>query len=289
MNDAELFNDIYDSYNMFLSNGHYASNDTIFCRSEYLEIMLDNDALFNSIFEIRPYEYVLGGSRVKREKQVDSITYYLINPIINNCLRYALEHLDKYKHRAIDILKFGIRHNTEIINKAALIVVSVLGIGMSQKAKELQYYSNMETVFFTMLDGATKAENAGNLIKSVWYNAIYEERDNETDQYTMKNGKFVDDFNDALSGLFADENFSNRISEIEINQYEVADLMKQLQNPPKKYEEAYSVLKAYYDNYLKMTKIVISPTGSLNTFSEEFNTYDNNTADSYEKMKLYLD
>ena len=106
MNDAELFNDIYDSYNMFLSNGHYASNDTIFCRSEYLEIMLDNDALFNSIFEIRPYEYVLGGSRVKREKQVDSITYYLINPIINNCLRYALEHLDKYKHRVIDILKF---------------------------------------------------------------------------------------------------------------------------------------------------------------------------------------
>lgn len=117
MNDTELFHDIYDSYNMFLSNGHYASNDTIFCQSEYLEIMLDNDALFDSIFERRPYEYVLAGSRVKREKQVDSITYYLINPIINNCLKYALEHLDKYKHRAMDILKFGINHNTEIINK----------------------------------------------------------------------------------------------------------------------------------------------------------------------------
>ena len=55
------------------------------------------------------------------------------------------------------------------------------------------------------------------------------------------------------------------------------------------YEEAYSVLKVYYDNYLKMTKIVINPTGSLNTFSEDFNTYDNNTVDSYEKMKQYLD
>ena len=161
----------------------------------------------------------------------------------------------------------------------ALIVVSVLGIGISQKAK----------VSFTMLDGAAKAENSGNLIKSVWYNAIYEERNSETDKYTMKNGKFVDDFNDALSELFADENFSNSISEIETNQYEVANLMKQLKEPPKKYEEAYSVLKVYYDNYLKMTKIVISPTGSLNTFSEDFNTYDNNTVDSYEKMKLYLD
>lgn len=118
MNDAALFNDIYDSYNMFLSNGHYASNDTIFCRGEYLEIILDNDALFHSIFEIRPYEYVLAaGSRIKREKQVDSITHYLINPIINNCLRYALEHLDKYTYRAINLLKFGIKHNTEIINK----------------------------------------------------------------------------------------------------------------------------------------------------------------------------
>lgn len=158
-----------------------------------------------------------------------------------------------------------------------------------QKAKELKYYSNMETVSFTMLNGATKAEDAGNLIKSVWYNAIFEERNSETDKYTMKNGKFVDDFNDALSELFADENFSNSISEIVTNQSDVANLMKQLKEPPKKYEEAYSVLKVYYDNYLKMTKIVINPTGSLNTFSEDFNTYDNNTVDSYEKMKLYLD
>lgn len=171
----------------------------------------------------------------------------------------------------------------------ALIIVSVLGISISLKAKEREYYSNMETVSFTMLDGAAKAENAGNQIKSVWYNAIYEKRDSETDQYTMKNGKFVDDFNDALSCLFEDENFINSISEIETNQSEVADLMKQLKNPPKKYKEAYSVLKVYYDNYLKMTKTVISPTGSLNTFSENFNKYDNDTVDSYEKMKLYLD
>lgn len=118
MNDAKLFNDIYDSYNMFFAFGDYnISNDSIFCQSEYLEIILDNDTLFSTLFEIRSYEYVIGVNRVKREKQVDSITYDLINPIINNCLRYALEHLGKYKHRAIDILKFGIKHNTEIINK----------------------------------------------------------------------------------------------------------------------------------------------------------------------------
>lgn len=75
--------------------------------------MLDNDDLFNSIFEIKPYELKMGNIG-RRKKQVDSITYRSINPIINNCLRYALKHLDKYKHKAIDILKFGINYNRRI-------------------------------------------------------------------------------------------------------------------------------------------------------------------------------
>ena len=38
-----------------------------------------------------------------------------------------------------------------------------------------------------------------------------------------------------------------------------------------------------------MTKSVISSTGSLQTFSEDFNTYDLDIVNSFEKMKLYLD
>lgn len=177
---------------------------------------------------------------------------------------------------------------------AAIILSVILAIGVFtafaiSKGNAMTYYDNLETVTYKMLDGAAKAETAGNLIKSVWYNAIYEVRDAETDKYTMKNGKFVDDFNDALSNLFADENFMNSISEIELNQSNVTDLMKKLRNPPTQYEEAYSVLKNYYDNYLQMTKLVINPTGSLQTFSEDFNTYDTDTVNAYEKMKLYLD
>lgn len=36
MNDVKLFNDIYDSYNMFFLNVHYATENCIFCQSEYL-------------------------------------------------------------------------------------------------------------------------------------------------------------------------------------------------------------------------------------------------------------
>lgn len=118
MDDADLFNDIYDSYNMFLGQGHYVSKDTIFCRDEYLEIILDNDNLFQSIFERKLYEFTALGSRVKQERQVEAISYCSINPIINNCLRYALQHLEKYRQRAIDILKFGRKHNTKIMENS---------------------------------------------------------------------------------------------------------------------------------------------------------------------------
>lgn len=118
MNDADLFNDIYDSYNMFFTNGHYGGNDSIFCNTDYLEILLDHDHLFNSIFEIKRYQLELGPIG-RRKKQVDCVTYYSINPIINNCLRYSLQHLDKYKHRAKDILKFAINYNNRIVTETA--------------------------------------------------------------------------------------------------------------------------------------------------------------------------
>ena len=113
MDDADLFNDIYDSFNMFFTNGHYGGNDSIFYNNDYLEILLDHEHLFNSIFEIKQYRLELS-SKQKREKKVDFVTHYSINPIINTCLRYSLQHLDKYKHRAKDILKFAINYNKRI-------------------------------------------------------------------------------------------------------------------------------------------------------------------------------
>lgn len=181
------------------------------------------------------------------------------------------------------------KHKRKIILATILILILALGVVVSQKVKEAEYYSNMEAVSYTMLDGAIKAETAGNLIKSVWNNAIYQKKDDETDKYTLENGKFVDDFNDALSNLFSDETFMSDISEIQNNKLEVNNLMKKLTDPPKKYEEAYLVLKVYYDNYLKLNKLVVNTTGSLNTFSDDFNKYDSETADSYDKMQLYLD
>ena len=116
MEDADLFYDIYDSYHMFYSNGHYGGDDSIFCNDEYLAIILDNKHLFKSLFETKQYQYKLG-SIGRKKRNAEYITYHSINPIINNCLRYALEHLEIYKNQAIEILKFAIHYNEQIVRE----------------------------------------------------------------------------------------------------------------------------------------------------------------------------
>lgn len=170
----------------------------------------------------------------------------------------------------------------------ALIVIAMIGFILFYEFKKAEYCDNMEAVTYTMINGAGMAENAGNLISSVWFNALFERRDNETDKYTMEYGIFVGDFNDALAKLFDDDSFINSVSRIKTNQSEVIDFMKELNNPPKEYEEAYSVLKIYYANYMNLINTVIEPRGIYYTFAENFNECVEDTVDSYEEMVLYL-
>lgn len=116
MDDVGLFNAIYDSYNMFYSNGHYGGSTSIYNSPDYLEILLDHKEIFHSLFITKNYELKLGNI-AKKNRGTDVLHYSSINPILNNCLNYALKHLDKYKEQAKEILNFGIKHNKEFASK----------------------------------------------------------------------------------------------------------------------------------------------------------------------------
>lgn len=176
------------------------------------------------------------------------------------------------------------------------IIVAVWGIQYVQKQQaikeaeqaEQDYKQNIISTSAMILSGAAEAENCGNLIKKVWYNAIYEDFDTETDPYTRSSGRFVD-FNTALQNLFSDPDFSARINTIEENQVGVQEMMKELKNPPEGYQEAHTAITELYNAYLKLTNLVVSPQGNLQTFSENFNAADSETSNKYDNMKLHLE
>lgn len=181
----------------------------------------------------------------------------------------------------------------------ALVAIVAIVVSQVQKNKAIaeaqrisaEYAENLDTVTYTMLSGASDAESAGNLIKSVWYNTIYKESDSSTNKYTRENngyGNYYDDFNDALRSLFSDSTFKQTIQSISDNQDNVNDLMKELTNPPEEYTDAYAALKEYYDAYLSLTNLAINPTGSLQTYSSSFSSADTDVSNCYQAMQIYV-
>ena len=116
--------------------------------------------------------------------------------------------------------------------------VTAKAVAEAQKQSE-KYGTNLNMAAYSMLSGASDAETCGNLIKQVWYNAIYKESDSTTNKYTKPDGYFVSDFNDALQNLFSDSSFSGQIADINSNKDTVNSLMKKLKNPPEEYKDAY--------------------------------------------------
>lgn len=194
----------------------------------------------------------------------------------------------------VTAVKLQMKKSTKKYVGIAIIAVIVVAIGgiiatnSHKKNLETRYAENMEQASYTMLMGASDAEDAANLINKVWRNAIYEDTDSETDKYTRPNGWWVSDFNDALRNLFADSTFCSQIADIEENQESVAKLMKQLKNPPAGYEEAYEALKEYYSAYLELTNMATNPSGSLQSYSSNFNEADSNALNCYNAMRLYI-
>lgn len=210
----------------------------------------------------------------------------------------------KVEVTAVNLPKMKKKTKRAIIIAAVIVIIGIIGglIGVKayndKKAEEAArlaaetaktYESNLALISISMISGGAKAENAGNLIKSVWYNAIYEKRDSATDKYTRPDGSFVSDFNTALGNLFADSSFIQTIDDIKENQALVSGYMKDLKNPPEGYEDAYSAVKECYDDYVTFTNMVINPTGSLQTFSTNFNDVDTSFVNNYQALQLYID
>ena len=179
-----------------------------------------------------------------------------------------------------------------VIIAIALIATCALAVITMNRQKtaaaRAAYIENLTLARATMLTGGAQAESLCNLTKSVWYNTIYEKYSFETEPFTKTDGKYNEDFNDSLAALYSDSDTISTISEIKANQEAVAEIMRDLQNPPDDLTACFETVEAMYDVYSNFTSLAISPSGSLQSYSENFRTYDNDFMRLYDKLDTQI-
>ena len=130
------------------------------------------------------------------------------------------------------------------------------------------YIDNVDKIKGEMISTGAEAESLMNKTSNVWSNAIFKESDTETDQYAKVDGVFVEDFNDALSSLFSDSETITVISSIQNGKSKVANIVKELQNPPDGYENVYDTVMSLSTAFSAVTDLATNPQGSLQTFNQ---------------------
>lgn len=190
----------------------------------------------------------------------------------------------------------------------AVVVIIISAFAVNQyhaKKVKAEYIEKLQLAQADMLSGGIVAERVCNLTRKVWYNTIFEKNDKETDAYTINNKKsnkvltnsrsafsnksnFNEDFNDSLSALYSDSNIMASVNELKEHQEKIAALMAELQKPPKGLEACYDTVESMHDSYFGLVNLAISPKGTLETYSNDLSTYDNDFMKYYHKLDTQI-
>lgn len=184
--------------------------------------------------------------------------------------------------------KFVLTKKLGIIIGVVLVAAIIAGVVIGNIVSLNQYREKLEEAYDKMIYGAQRAEEYASLQSKVWRNCIYEDESAETDKYTKdRNGRFYDDFNDALSSFYKGE----ALSRIEIynNVSDVDTYMSELKDCPDKFEDEYRALKELYVAYSGLTDLVVGDSSySYNSFSEALESARSNYKSALSSAKLLI-
>ena len=141
-NDPDIFNRVFDPFE-YLIRFSYREMDCIYTEDQFIEAIVNNDNIFNSLFSERVYsfEHINKGAEPKDGNKPD---IHCTNPLLNVCLDYCLKDVSKYENQARKILEYGKTYNQKALanlvvphNECRLDYVGNLYVGWKC------YYTNL--------------------------------------------------------------------------------------------------------------------------------------------------
>ena len=176
-----------------------------------------------------------------------------------------------------------------VVAVTALVAMCIFAVKDAQQRKAAAYQEELKQVAERIQGYAEDAYDMAAVQASVWRNSIYQERDASTDPYTMEDGVFLEDFNDALGKLYGDSDFQSKGAFIDSNRKSVAEGMSRLKDAPEGYEDAYQALKAYYDAYIRLTNLALNSAGyTYSDFNSELGDLNRELDTCYLTIATYV-
>lgn len=176
-----------------------------------------------------------------------------------------------------------------VVAVTALAAMCIFAVKDAQQRKAAAYQGELVQLAERIQEYAVDAYEVAAAEESVWRNSIYQQQDESTDPYTMENGVFLEDFNDALGNLYNDSVFATRLAFVQTNQGSAAGSMSGLKNAPEGYEDVYQALKAYYDAYIKLTNLALDSAGyTYRDFNSELGDLNRELDTCYLTIATYV-
>lgn len=148
-----------------------------------------------------------------------------------------------------------------VVAVTALAAMCIFAVKDAQQRKAAAYQGELVQLAERIQEYAVDAYEVAAAEESVWRNSIYQQQDESTDPYTMENGVFLEDFDDALGNLYNDSVFAARLASVQTNRGSAAGSMSGLKDAPEGYEDVYQALKEQYDAYIKLTNLALNNGG----------------------------
>jgi hypothetical protein len=176
-----------------------------------------------------------------------------------------------------------------IIMIVALASIAAFAVILIKKKQKDDYIDRLNTVYDIVIIGASKAETLCNLTQRVWRNCIFEDYDTETNKYTRTAYGYHSDFNVALAALYDDETTITEVRTIKANQITMEFNLEALKKiPSDEFEKVYNTLNDLYNAYMSLTELAISPSGSLQAYSQNVNDNVKKFIESYRLFKMQI-
>ena len=165
----------------------------------------------------------------------------------------------------------GRKHRFRYVKIIAVIAVLVYFVyGVYQYNYSMAYSKVVDQIYDARNAGVDAVNACSALLMDVWGNAIWKIQDPETDPFTCPGGVFVNDFNDALDSLYSDEDFCEKLKLLDEKQQELRMLKREIQNPPKDYEDYNECLLQMVNNWIKISMTILNPSGSYDDLNQQF-------------------